>query len=361
MGCANVPGNPTPPRASMGPTARGSGLGTQSSTRGTSRRMSADLRRALVSVAKERSDGPQGQSQAAKSASATLDAARAQIKQAASKTAIDSAVRKAEAAVKDARRRGASPKEVARLEGGLKQVRDEARRRSNALGVTSARNLAAGGAAFQAASARRAALRKGNSESATPRAKNAHKQDRDVTGSDVDYSAAANQARAEDGSIDADAFIEALSGAWEADYREATGGAADLTRSEDHGFTFVFDHSKARVVAGWGVSRKPEGARDDYHQQRAPKPVLPTDEKFHLFGHALGGGLDINMIPGARVVNRGEGSGFAKLERYAIQNPGTYCFVRLVYDDDSQRPSEIESGLMKPEGPEGKQFHNYGD
>jgi hypothetical protein len=52
-------------------------------------------------------------------------------------------------------------------------------------------------------------------------------------------------------------------------------------------------------------------------------------------------GLDVNLFPQRREVNRGwsdEGKLFRKMERYAAEHPGTFCFARPICRDLSRRP-----------------------
>jgi hypothetical protein len=61
----------------------------------------------------------------------------------------------------------------------------------------------------------------------------------------------------------------------------------------------------------------------------------------YFIAHSLGGGMDINLFPQKRIVNRGyspEGSLFRKMENYALRHPDTLVFSRPIYFDDSWYP-----------------------
>ena len=38
---------------------------------------------------------------------------------------------------------------------------------------------------------------------------------------------------------------------------------------------------------------------------------------------------------------------YRSIERYCADNEGTFFFSRLLYDDDTARPSEIELGVLR--------------
>ncbi len=73
----------------------------------------------------------------------------------------------------------------------------------------------------------------------------------------------------------------------------------------------------------------------------------PGYDRGHLFAHTMGGGLDINLFPQAARVNRG--GLWRHMERYCARNPGTFCFIRPIYTDESWRPSRLEYGIFKLE------------
>ena len=85
--------------------------------------------------------------------------------------------------------------------------------------------------------------------------------------------------------------------------------------------------------------------------RREPGPSLAEDCRPPLAGQLLHGlGLDINLIPQARSVNRGKGSQWASIERELAKRPGSAVAIRLVYSDDSQRPASFEFGYGSDSG-----------
>jgi len=60
-----------------------------------------------------------------------------------------------------------------------------------------------------------------------------------------------------------------------------------------------------------------------------------------------------NVFVQLRALNRGwseEGKHFREMEAYCEANPGTFCFNRPIYDDQTARPAFFEFGLVKREG-----------
>lgn len=73
-------------------------------------------------------------------------------------------------------------------------------------------------------------------------------------------------------------------------------------------------------------------------------------DKGHLIAHAFGGGLAVNIFPQRRDINRGwstRGKVYRAMEQYCVTYPGTFCFNRLLYADESSRPSTTEFGILK--------------
>ncbi len=65
-----------------------------------------------------------------------------------------------------------------------------------------------------------------------------------------------------------------------------------------------------------------------------------------MIPHAGHGGTDINLFIQLGSVNVGP---FRVLEKLALANPGSFYFVRLLYqrDSQSQRPIFVEQGLIR--------------
>jgi hypothetical protein len=65
--------------------------------------------------------------------------------------------------------------------------------------------------------------------------------------------------------------------------------------------------------------------------------------------HRQGGGLDINLFPQRADVNQGrstQGKTYRAMERACVANPGTFCFSRPIYDDQTWVPAELDYGVL---------------
>ena len=135
-----------------------------------------------------------------------------------------------------------------------------------------------------------------------------------------------------------------------------------------HGNLHASDAVDDRLVAAHGVSQLNTLSRDDARLRRRtlgpidevdPKQRLPYD-RGHAIGHKLGGGLDINIIPQSRAMNRG--GAWRQMERYCQEHSGTYFFCRPIYNGLSSHPAEIEFGILKDANSLWVNvFNNYGD
>lgn len=109
-------------------------------------------------------------------------------------------------------------------------------------------------------------------------------------------------------------------------------------------------HTHDRVVAVWGLSRSEPGrTRDTARMKGFLQGVWSAqyggDDRGHFFAHTMGGGLDINLFPQVRTVNRW--GLWREMETYCAQNPGTFCFIRPIYADRTWRPARLEYGIFK--------------
>lgn len=142
------------------------------------------------------------------------------------------------------------------------------------------------------------------------------------------------------------------------------------------GFDYLFDNPEHLVLAGELDARVAvadrlvavHGRSGLLHEERddsrlRPFPLGPVDpsvgskgrryDRGHVMGHALGGGLDINLIPQVAGTNQGsseEGKRFRAMERYAAEHPGVYCFARPLYAGFSGHPLVLEFGVLKEDG-----------
>lgn len=121
--------------------------------------------------------------------------------------------------------------------------------------------------------------------------------------------------------------------------------------------TYGFDIAAERLVYVAGKTGAPE-VRDRSRQQGSPKPSEKDDEKGHVIATSLGGGMDINLIPQARSVNRGKGSQWASIERELAKRPDSAVAIHLVYSDASQRPTSFEFGYESDSGFKVEQIDN---
>ncbi len=117
----------------------------------------------------------------------------------------------------------------------------------------------------------------------------------------------------------------------------AAGSNRTLTGTED------------RVVAVWGLSRsEPANSRDKSRMAGYLRGIwsdaYPGDDRGHFFAHTMGGGVDINLFP--QLASRNRGGKWRELEIEAAANPGTFCFIRPLYNGSGWRPSGLEYGLF---------------
>lgn len=105
-----------------------------------------------------------------------------------------------------------------------------------------------------------------------------------------------------------------------------------------------------RVVAVWGLSKaEPADTRDTGRMAGFLKGVwsaaYPGRDRGHFFAHTMGGGTDINLFPQIASVNRG--GEWREMERYAAAHPGTFSFIRPLYDGSGWTPAALEYGIFK--------------
>lgn len=122
-----------------------------------------------------------------------------------------------------------------------------------------------------------------------------------------------------------------------------------------------------RLIAAHGLSRPASEVRNGSRlrgRTLGPVSVVAASERLpydrgHAIGHALGGVLDLNIIPQTRAVNRG--GLWRRMERYCQEHPGTYFFCRPIYAGLSSHPKEIEFGVFRSDGSLwAHTFQNYG-
>jgi hypothetical protein len=168
-------------------------------------------------------------------------------------------------------------------------------------------------------------------------------------------------------------LCEELPYIWIEDYKNNCSHATDVCRISIESFEYIFDdclslsepdirsNSKieSRVVAAFGMSKQSGKKRDDY---RLRGWLGPTNtflgtlwDKGHYIAHCIGGAVDhaeLNVFEQRRDLNRGwsdEGKIFRKMEDYCFNNPGTFCFNRPIYTNDSMFPETLEYGVLTRE------------
>ncbi|MBF0369296.1 MAG: DNA/RNA non-specific endonuclease [Magnetococcales bacterium] len=165
-------------------------------------------------------------------------------------------------------------------------------------------------------------------------------------------------------------FIAKASQIWIHHYRQMTGGEANIYEFQaDVGFFTLFDlaaerlsldpdegipETEDRVVGVHGRSHTTGKARDTNRQRGFIGPtqkVFPENyEKGHYIAHSMGGGMDVNLFPQAKPLNRGwseAGKRYRTMENHCADNPGTHCFVRPLYQDHTWIPAVLEFGMMR--------------
>lgn len=128
----------------------------------------------------------------------------------------------------------------------------------------------------------------------------------------------------------------------------------DLATLEATGIVEADKNSEPRLVAAIGHSMPRHSPRDD---SRLSGWVGRTEERFgkawdkgHFIAHSIGGavdGLEANVFQQRRSINRGA---YRRMERYCAANPGVLCFSRPLYSDLTACPTEVEFGVLRPDG-----------
>lgn len=124
------------------------------------------------------------------------------------------------------------------------------------------------------------------------------------------------------------------------------------------GATYLFDHASSagcvhddRTVAAWALTPARVSKRDVSYQRGFPITVGPDErvDRGHLIPHLSGGEFGPNIFRQDRSLNRGwseDGKRYRAMERNAAAHPGSFYFGHLLYRDDSDWPSEIETGVL---------------
>jgi hypothetical protein len=128
------------------------------------------------------------------------------------------------------------------------------------------------------------------------------------------------------------------------------------------GHSLLFDHrasddlTASRLVAVWGQTGPAPRKRDRSYMAGLRQPKSPVGQPFdrgHLTALSAGGheGMNVNLVPQDRPTNQGHGphgKRWRAQENRAKLNPGSWIFVRCIYDDSSEIPARIDSYLEAP-------------
>ena len=170
-------------------------------------------------------------------------------------------------------------------------------------------------------------------------------------------------------------LMEELPYLWCDAYKAMTPRTTNVVRIQHSTFDYYYDdyasleasgavpydpNMEARLVGVLGRSEPRKTARDD---NRLKGWVGPTEKVFgqgwdkgHFIAHSMGGaveGLELNIFVQRRDLNRGwsaAGKRFREMEKYCALNPGTFCFSRPLYVDQTSKPTFVEFGVLKSNG-----------
>ena len=158
---------------------------------------------------------------------------------------------------------------------------------------------------------------------------------------------------------------------WINDYKTQCNRLTDIGSMFNGSFEYIYDDCESlfrkgiinddsiesRMVAATGTSSPKNGKRDDYRLKgwlgKTETVFGKQWDKGHFIAHSIGGAIDsieINAYPQIRALNRGwseEGKIFRKMETYCFEHPGTFCFTRPIYKDQTYRPADLEFAILK--------------
>lgn len=133
----------------------------------------------------------------------------------------------------------------------------------------------------------------------------------------------------------------------------------DLDSLEASGQVPISPTAESRLVGVLGTS-DPQPRPRSGDDRRLRGFIGKTNSEFglswdkgHYIGHELGGrvaGMEANVFIQRRDLNRGwspEGKIYRAMERFCRTHPGTFCFSRPFYIDDSSKPASFEFGVLR--------------
>lgn len=142
---------------------------------------------------------------------------------------------------------------------------------------------------------------------------------------------------------------------------------SEIVEFEVNGYTYLFAiHSQresatinydSRIVAVYGFTTTSDEKRDCSRMKGFVGAFTKIDsykayDKGHFVAHTINGGLDQNLYPQLKELNRGwskQGKLFRTLERYCAENPDTFLFTRPLYSDETWIPSFLDYGIFTRE------------
>lgn len=159
---------------------------------------------------------------------------------------------------------------------------------------------------------------------------------------------------------------------WRDAYERNGRPRTSIVRIRDNSFEYIYDNYsylestgvvpyhpiiEDRLVAVVGRSLTGSKPRDDYRLRGWVGPTETTYtnryDKGHFVAHSIGGAVDrseMNVFVQRRDLNRGwseEGKLYRAMEKYCFVHPGTFCFSRPLYEDQTSKPSYLEFGILK--------------
>jgi len=190
-----------------------------------------------------------------------------------------------------------------------------------------------------------------------------------MRGTSIDYDRILSDLMPRECEALSDLLSEFLPPLWERAYRKMSQVPTSIRRFSDHNYTLLFDHASQlvergvipksravddRIVAAFGRTRAAPPGRNGGCAQGLLGPFSGmfggVAGKEQTMGHALGGGLSLNLFPLRRDLSSelsSDGRGFRSMERYCHKHPGLLCFTRPIYDTKSWWPCAVEHGVLR--------------
>jgi hypothetical protein len=158
-------------------------------------------------------------------------------------------------------------------------------------------------------------------------------------------------------------------------YQQNTPAEIEIVSIDIEGYEYLFDLAHDRVVGVFGYSYVSQEARDKKYmagflgrvrserqlrkmtqsqreaseksfQKRYEEKYGTKYDRGHFISLRQGGVYDINLFPQRADINRDPRGLWRKYERICVENPGSFCYVRPFYDDDTWVPFQLEYGIV---------------